>query len=441
MPIPSRLPLFKSIAFIASLSLLGVSGLPLQGQEAKAKGKPAQNKKGAAPTAASLVKDMKASVAFIAKNSKDINPKSKQAVPFYAALKSTAKGLDQLEKGIADKSPEMLKGLDTTGEGVTQLSTTWAIIRGAHPKSQVGRGVKSLDAAYEMYLSHFGPSVAILKKGGKKGKLTDAELAEIQGAGPKMEELIGNLKQAAATAKPKSYQHRMIADLISLATKILGIQGADRGTYAKYQYQTGRLRNSMGAYGNISRSYYPEYYQSSWGKLTPFVNVLTSIFGGSAWGYYDGWNYYESSISNYGSYYESTSISTSISVTEVSSYEESVESYEEETATEEDTEDEEEIDEEQEEEADEDDEDDDQSLADEAADCEDDDDGDGISDDEDEDDDNDGVSDEEDTDDDGDGESDEEDADEDEEEEDEDDGDDDDCDGAADCDDGGCCEE
>ena len=73
MPIPSRLPLFKSIAFIASLSLLGVSGLPLQGQEAKAKGKPAQNKKGAAPTAASLVKDMKASVAFIAKNSKDIN--------------------------------------------------------------------------------------------------------------------------------------------------------------------------------------------------------------------------------------------------------------------------------------------------------------------------------------------------------------------------------
>jgi hypothetical protein len=429
----SRLPLFKSIAFIASLSLLGVSGLSVQGQDAKAKGKPAHNKKGAAPTPASLVQDMKASIAFIAKNAKDISPKSKQAVPFYAALKSTAKGLDQLEKGIADKSPEMLKGLDTTGEGVTQIATTWAIIRGAHPKSQVGRGVKSLDAAYEMYLSHFGPSVAILKKGGKKAKLTDAELAEIQGAGPKMEELIGNLKQAAAAAKPKSYQHRMIADLIGLATKILGIQGTDRGTYAKYQYQTGRLRNSMGAYGNISRSYYPDYYQSSWGKLTPFVNVLTSIFGGSAWSNYDGWNYYDSSVSNYGSYYESTSISTSISVTEVSSYEESVESYSEETATEEDAEDEEEIDEEQDEEDD-----DDQSLSDEAADCEDDDDGDGIPDEEDEDDDNDGISDEEDTDDDGDGESDEEDADEDEEEEEEDDGDDDDCDGAADCDDGDC---
>ncbi|MDI1314215.1 hypothetical protein [Prosthecobacter sp.] len=437
----SRLPLFKSIAFIASLSLIGVSGLTVQGQEAKAKGKPAHNKKGAAPTPASLVKDMKASVAFIAKNSKDISPKSKQAVPFYSALKSTAKGLDLLEKGIADKSPEMLKGLDATGEGVTQLATTWAIIRGAHPKSQVGRGVKSLDAAYEMYLTHYGPSVAVLKKGGKKGKLTDAELAEIEKAGPQMEELIGNLKQAAATAKPKSYQSRMIGDLIGLATKILGIQGTDRGTYAKYQYQTGRLRNSLGAYGKITKCYYPDYYQSSWGKLTPIVNVLASIFGASSWGYYDGWNYYDSSISNYGEYYETTSISMSIEVSEVSTYEESVESYSEEFATEEDSEDEEEIDEEQEEDTDDD---DDQSLSDEAADCEDDDDGDGISDEEDDDDDNDGTSDEEDTDDDGDGESDEEDADDDEEEEgededeDEDDGEDDDCDGAADCDDGDC---
>ncbi|MBN8422551.1 MAG: hypothetical protein J0L73_26800 [Verrucomicrobia bacterium] len=432
----SRPTLYKSIAFIASLSLLGVSGLPLNGQEAKAKGKATHNKKGAAPTPSSLVKDMKASLAFIVKNSKDISPKSKQAVPYYSALKSTAKGLDLLEQGIQDKSPEMLKGLDTTGAGVTQLATTWAIIRGAHPKSQVGRGVRSLDAAYEMYLTHFGPSVAALKKGGKKGKLTDAELAEIEKAGPQMEELIGNLKQAAASAKPKSYQSRMIADLIGLATKILGIQGTDRGTYAKYQYQTGRLKNTLSAYGNISRSYYPEYYQSSWGKLTPIVNVLGAIFGGSAWGYYDGWNYYESSIANYGSYYEVTSVSTSIEVTEISTYEESVESYEEESATEEDEEDEEEIDEEQEEEDDE----DDDSLADEAADCDDDADGDGIDDEEDDDDDNDGISDEEDTDDDGDGESDEEDGDE-EDEDMEEEGDDDDDDGAADCGCDGCCQE
>ncbi len=434
----SRLILLKSIAFIASLSLLGVSGLPVQAQEAKAKAKgKSHDKKGAAPTPASLVKDMQASIAYIAKNAKDVSPKSKQAVPFYSALKTTSKGLDQLEQGIADKSPEMLKGLDTTGQGVTQLATTWGIIRGAHPKSAVGRGIKSLNAAYEMYLTHFGPSVAALKKGGKKGKLTDAELAEIEKAGPQMEELIGNLKEAAATAKAKSYQARMIADLINLAEKILGIQGTDRGTYAKYQYQTGRLKNTLAAYGNISRSYYPEYYKSSWGKLTPVINVLSAIFGTSAWGYYDGWNYYDATIANYGDYYETTSISVSIEVTEVSSYEETVESYEEEAATEEDAEDEEAIEEEQEEEED----DDEGSLADEAADCEDDADGDGIEDEEDEDDDNDGTSDEEDADDDGDGESDEEDGDEEEEDdEDEDDGEDDDDDGAADCCDG-CCEQ
>lgn len=434
-----RLTLFKSVALVAGLCLLGVSGLPLNGQEAKAKGKATHNKKGAPPTPASLVKDMKASVAYIVKNAKDISPKSKQAVPFYSALKSTSTGLDQMEKGIQSKSPEMLKGLDTVGEGVTQLATTWGIIRGAHPKSSVGRGVKSLNAAYEMYLTHYGPSVAALKKGGKKGKLTDAELAEIQQAGPKMEELIGNLKQAQAAAKPKSYQSRMIVDLIALAQKILAIQGTDRGTYAKYQYQTGRLRNTLGAYGNISRSYYPAYYQSSWGKLTPIVNVLGAIFGGSAWNYYDGWNYYDTSIANYGSYYEVSSITSSIETSEISSYEESVESYEEASATEEDEEDEEEIDEEQEEEED----DDDQSLADEAADCDDDADGDGIDDEEDDDDDNDGTSDEEDTDDDGDGESDEEDGDEEDEDmEEEGDDDDDDDDGAADCGcDGGCCEE
>lgn len=430
----SRFPLLKSISLVAGVSLLAVTAMPLEAQEAKAKGKATHNKKGAPPTPTSLVKDMKASVAVIVKNAKDISPKSKQAVPFYSALKTTSKGLDLMDKGIKDKSPDMLKGLDATGEGVTQLAATWGIIRGAHPKSAVGRGLKSLNAAYEMYLTHYGPSVAALKKGGKKGKLTDAELAEIQKAGPQMEELIGNLKQAASTAKPKSYQSRMITDLIGLAQKILGIQGTDRGTYAKYQYQTGRLRNSLAAYGNINKAYYPQYYQSAWGKLTPVVNVLTSIFGGSAWGYYDGWDYYDSPINNYGNYYEETSISTSIEVSEVSSYEESVESYEEESATEEDAEDEEEIDEEQDEE------DDDQSLADEAADCDDDADGDGIDDEEDDDDDNDGISDEEDTDDDGDGESDEEDGDE-EDEDMEDEGDDDDCDGAADCCDGGCCQE
>lgn len=424
-----RITLLKSLSLVLGLSLLGISSLPrAYGQEAKAKGKH-QHKKGPAPTAASLVKDMQVSLAYIAKNSKDISPKSKQAVPYYSALKRTAMGINQMEKGLAEKSPEMLKGLETTGQGVAQLSATWAILRGAHPKSQVGRGVRSLDAAYEMYLTHFGPSVAVLKKGGgKKGKLTDAEVAELQKAVPELEALLDRLEVAAGKARPKSYQSRMIADLIELVNKILTIEGTDRGAYAKYQYQTGRLRHCLAAYGDITRVYYPDYYESSWGLLTPAVNLLSALFRSSAWSYYDGWDYYSYSIANYGEYYETTWISTQVEVTEVSTYEETLESYSEESATEEETEDEEVIDEELDAE-----EDDEGSLVDEAADDEDDADADGIDDEEDTDDDNDGIADEEDTDDDGDGESDEEDAEEEEEEEMEDDSDDD---GVADDDDG-----
>lgn len=415
--------ILRAIALTASLSLFGLHGTSLH-----AKG---NNKKGAPPTAASLVKDMKASVAFIAKNSKDINPKSKQAVPFYNSLKTVNQGIALMDAGIQKKSPDMLKGLDTAGRGVTELAATWGIIRGAHPKSQVGRGVKSLASAYEMYLTHFGPSVALLKKGGgKKGKITDAELAMIEKSGTQLEALLGNLEKVAATAKPKSYQSRMIMDLLGLVQKLGDIDGNDRGAYAKYQYQWGRLQQALSAYGNITKSYYPAYYKS-WSALTPLASAMGSLFGSSAWTYYSGWDYSSVSIANYGAYYEETSITTSITETEESSFEQSLESYSEESATEEDAEDEEAIEEETDDEEDED------SLFEEVEDDADDEDGDGIADEDDDDDDNDGIADDEDMDDDGDGVNDEEDADDDEEEEmDEDDDDD----GVADCCEG-CCQE
>ncbi len=412
--------LLRTIALMSSLSLMA-----LQGTHLHAKG---NNKKGSPPTAASLVNDMKASVVFIVKNSKDISPKSKQAVPFWTSLKTIIEGIDLMEAGLESKSPDMLKGLDNTGRGLTELAATWGIIRGAHPKSQVGRGVKSLSSAYEMYLTHFGPSVALLKKGGgKKGKITEAELAMIEKSGAQLDTLLGNLEKVAATAKPKSYQMRMIQDIIALVEQLVAIEGEDRAAYAKYQYQWGRLQNALAAYSNITKAYYPEYYKS-WSVLTPLANAMGALFGRSAWTYYDGWDYYSISITNYGAYYEETSIVSSITETEETQYEESVESYSEESATEVDEEDEEAIDEEIDEEEDED------SLFEEVEDDADDEDGDGIADEEDEDDDNDGIADDQDGDDDGDGVDDGEDADDEEEEMDEDDDDD----GVADCCEG-CC--
>ena len=404
--------LTRTAAFAAALLMTFQPALSLQ-----AKGK-ATHKQGAPPTPASLVNDMKASVVFIVKNSQDISPKSKQAVPYWSALKVIIEGIDLMEAGIQKKNPDMLRGLDLTGQGVTQLAATWGMIRGAHPKSSIGRGVISLSAAYDMYLNHFGPSVASYKKGGgKKGRLSPEELALLQKSSHQLESLLSKLEKVAAKARPKSYQERMILDLVRLLEQLADVQGDGRLAYAKYQYQWNRLQNALAAYSNIIRSYYPDFY-ASWQILDEDCQSMNSLFIDGAWSYYESWNYYEASIESYESYYEETSITESVSETEESQYEEELEEYSEEQATEVDEEDEAELDDEVET-------DEDDSLFEEVEDSEDDEDGDGVADEEDTDDDNDGIADEADDDDDGDGVSDEEDEEDEEEETSDDEGEDD----------------
>ena len=432
----SQYILLKTVAVVASLSLFGIPEMSVHGKDAKKATAKANNKKGAAPTAASLVSDMKASVVYIAKNAKDINPKSKQAVPFYSSLKTINEGLDQLGEGVAKRSPELLKGLNAAGQGITELSATWGMIRGAHPKSSVGRGVISLSAAYDMFVNHFGPSVASFKKGGgKKGKLTAAELALIEKSGVQLESLLGNLEKVGAKAKPKSYQQRMVLDLVALSEQLVDIDGDGRLAYSKYQYQWNRLQYALNAYSNIIQAIYPDYY-TTWQVLGTDINSMTSLFYSEAWSYYESWDFTSVSIENYESYYEETSIVESITESEETQFEESVESYEETSATEEDSEDEAEFEEEVEI-----DEESDESLFEEVEDSDCDEDGDGVEDEEDADDDNDGVCDEQDGDDDGDGLEDEEEDEEEEEEEDEaeEEEEEEEDDGIADCCEGGCC--
>lgn len=427
MKITARI--IQSVALTACLGLSLAPVLPLHGKEKKpSKG---NHKKGAAPTPASLVDDMKASVVYIVKNAGDISPKSKQAKPFWMALKTICDSLDLMETGIQKKSPDMLKGLDGTGRGITQLAATWGIIRGAHPKSAVGRGVVSLSSAYEMYLEHFGPAVASYKQGGgKKGKLTAAEIALIEKSAAQLATMLDHLEQVAAKAKAKSWQERMILDLVNLVEALDAIEGSDRRAYAKFLYQWDRLENALAAYSEIVEVYYPEYY-TTWKILDSDCTAMSTLFTTETWSYYESWEYTSVSIENYEDYYEETAITESVTEEEETQFEESLESYEEETATEESAEEEEELEEEVAI-----DEEDDDSLFEEVEDSEDDEDGDGIADEEDADDDNDGVADDEDTDDDGDGVSDEEDAD-DEEEEDEEEEDDDD--GIAECCEDCCC--
>lgn len=176
------------------------------------------------------------------------------------------------------------------------------MIRGAYTKSTVGCGVVSLSTSFDMFMNHFGSSVASFKKGGgQKGKLTDAEIALIEKSGTQLEALLGKLEKVAEKAKPKSYQERMILVLVNLVEQLAGAEGDGRLAHAKYQYQWNRLQNALAAYSNIIKAYYPDYYVV-WQVLDSDSRAMNTLFYADAWSYYESWNFYEVSIENYESY-------------------------------------------------------------------------------------------------------------------------------------------
>jgi len=399
--------LFQAIAFITMASFLALPQAHLNAKTARKSAVKASYKQGAAPTAASLVADMNASVIFIVKNSRDINQRSKQARPFWTALQTITEGIGGMEAGIEAKNADMVRGLEITGRGITQLSATWGMIRGAHPKSSVGRGVIALASSYEMFQNYFGPAAARVKK---RGKLTKNEITLVNTCDAQLNRMLPTLERVANKARPNSYQQRMIIDLLNLLEELIEIDGNSVRGYAKYMYQWNRIQNAFHAYTDIVQTCYPEYYET-WSLLDTDIQEMSTVFEEETSTYYESWDYTTVSIESYDDYYEETAITETVTEEEETQYEETIESYEEEEATEEFEEEVEEFEEEIEIEEDEED-----SLFEEVEDSYDDDDGDGISDEEDLDDDNDGTADEEDTDDDGDGYSDEEDADTEEEE-------------------------
>jgi len=442
-------------ALVACVSLFGFAGQMTLAKTTKKAPAKVSNKKGAALTPLSLVNDMRSSLVYIVKNSKEINPKAKQAKPYWMALNSAWDGVDLMEAGIKKKDVGMLKGLEDTGRGVTQLAASWGMIRGAYPKSTVGRGVSSLYKAYETYNEHFGPHVAAFKK---KGPLTAKQKAQMDRSGKQLDTMFANLKKVNSKAKPKSYQSRMIQDIVGLVNTLDRVRSKGKGKlgYASYMYQWDRLQDTMWAYSEIAVDLYPDFYDSAWSTLETDIEAMDTCFGDEEEQFesYAEWDYAEEEIEEYDDYYEETGVVEEVTDEDEQEYADDVEDYNEDEAVDED----EELEEEAEEELDEDEGGD--SLIDEVGDSDGDDDGDGVADEEDTDDDNDGVCDEQDTDDDCDGVADEEDADTEAEEEEEEEMEDDngiaeECedpgcgggceggcsDGGGGCDGGGCCQE
>lgn len=389
-----------------------------------------KRKEGTAPTAATLVVDMKKAVAFIAKSAKEkISTKSKEAVPFWGALKDTSKALDTMEAGVKAGDGSMIAGLDELGISLHQLAASWGVLRASDEGSQVGRGVIALSKAYEVFLFHYGPSVARKHLG---GEVSAEEKTKLAAARAEVAHLKEQFASVQGKVKPKTYQHRFIVDTLGLCKEIEDIKGDSLKEYCAYIFQYNRLMYTALAYNTLIDVWYPETAKQL-SSAPSSKKRPTLAFEKSCGDYYKGWKYTTIPVTHYDDYFEVTYSVTSITETEVSTYESYTESYSEESATEEVSEEESAIDEEVEM-----DEDGGGSFVDEVSDGADDEDGDGISDDEDTDDDNDGSADEADNDDDNDGVMDSEDADEDAGADEGDDGDSDD-DGSAD--DGGGDEE
>ncbi len=363
------------------------------------KGKTARyNKKGAKPTPASLVHDMQEAIAYIAiEGKKDLNPKSKQERPFWGGLKLASESVDLMESGIKAKDSSMLKGLDGLGRGIGQIGAAWGVLRGGAKTSKIGRGVLALHAAYETYLTNFGPVVARYKKAGPVSKGEKVSLLKAQGEAKKLR---ASLTKLQAKAGKSSLEARMVTDLLRLLAELAKISVDNSSHYCQYMHYWERFSVTFYSYNECIEVWYPVFY-SNWKTVYTDYSVVSTVFSSGAWSWYESWDYTSESVESYGDYYEST---VEVETSELTEEETFVESYEESSATE-DSELEAEY------EVGSADGEVDGSFSDEAMDDSDDADADGVEDEADTDDDNDGTADAADTDDDGDGVSDAEDVD------------------------------
>lgn len=348
-----------------------------------------------APTPTTLVADMRKSVAFMAKSSKSgISTKSKTARPYWAALKSCNEAVDQIEVGIRSKDDRMLKGLNSMGRSISQLSTSWGVLRKSHDNLEVGRGLIALSNSYNVYNSNYGPVAARKRQG---GRVSEQELSRLNKCRGDTRQFRSHLVAMKSKSSTGSQVLRFVADLLYLCDQLDRFSGNDLDAYCGYCDQFDRLHYSMYGYGNVVQAWYPTY-ASQWNTVSTSYTSISTSFTYQSWSSYESWDYTSQSARNCDGYYETTAAVSDISSEDIKSYSSYTRDYSEESAVEVSSEEltainaEVSLDEEES-----------GTFAEEVGMGEDDKDADGISDEKDADDDNDGSKDSEDKDDDGDG--------------------------------------
>ena len=302
------------------------------------------HKTGPALNATSLVKEMKEAVAYIAMHGKkELNPKSKLEKPFWSGLKAVDQDIKKVEEGLKAKDAGFIKSLNKMGGNLAELDTGWAMLKreAKHKDSKISHGLASLNKAYALMNNNYGPTAGRLKKG---GDLTEKEKNQVAHVQAEEKKLLAKLQTIKGKAPAKSMQARMTQDVIRKCERISHETVNDVATYVKLMEDLAKLEDEIYGYNKCIAVWEPTYY-AEWKVVEEDIKVVETIYYEENWSEYEDWSATETTITEYGDYYDHD---VQLSSEETSEYEEFAEEYNEESAVEDSAEEEAELDEEME---------------------------------------------------------------------------------------------
>ena len=268
-----------------------------------------------------LLQSARESLAYTTKAARNagekLSPENSSAKPFLLSLKKINDALDDADTGLAAKSPEFFKALDSARSAVAEMQATWDLT-GSDDKD-VMAGAKKLGGDIIALQENYSPVAARRKKGGDLTAEEKAKFAKIQA-----EQTALDKKLAALAAKYKN-DRALGAGVKKIRSKAARIAKA-KPSAASYTGAVDLLSTIAGLIAGYTY-YVPASARSEWITVSSLP---------STWAYqsiYESYSYEWSSVEESVEIYDSESIEVSeTEVTEEEAYleETSVEMTEEE---------------------------------------------------------------------------------------------------------------
>jgi len=326
------------VKLVFSLLVLGLSLLPFQQTSAQSvriedqllTAKPKAKAK-AKPTAKSLIVDMRKAVTYIGSNGSKMGRKSKAAMPFWSALRTTSLSLDEMEKGLKAGDKRMPKGLTNAGRSINQLNSSWNLLQGSYPNTKVNNGVRSLSSSFNLYNNNFGPAAARARQG---GRMTAAETKSVRRSSQQLTAMRGRFERMGRGARPNSYEEQLVLNVLHLISQLLDTRTNNFDGYLTYLVTWEELDYSVYGCSNVLSNWYPEYYNQWETTFVSFERVDTTFYE-TSWSSYEEWSYSEETIEEYDEEWsESVSFTETVDEQEEADFSASLLEYDAEEATE-----------------------------------------------------------------------------------------------------------